>query len=71
MRDCRERVRLARGGRRPAGRFGECSQRDVPNGDRDGRAPQFELKPKPALSRRLVSAKHCEDGNQMKAEVGA
>jgi hypothetical protein len=29
----------------------------------------FELKPKPALSRRLVSAKQREDGNQMKAET--
>jgi hypothetical protein len=25
--------------------FGKCSQRDVANGDRDGRAPQFELMP--------------------------
>jgi hypothetical protein len=32
--------------------FGKCSQRDAANGDRDGRAPQFELKPKPAWSRR-------------------
>jgi len=67
-RDFRERVRLARGGRRPAGRVWECSQRDVPNSDRDGRAPQFELIPKPALSRRLAASEQSEGGNQMKAE---
>jgi hypothetical protein len=30
----------------------------------------FELKPKPALSRRLVSAKQREDGSTAKAETG-
>ena len=54
-------MRPARGGRRRAGRSGECSQRDVANGDRDGRAPQFELIPKPALSRR----------SRAKTELGA
>jgi len=30
----------------PNARCGRCSQRDVANGDRDGRAPHFELIPK-------------------------
>src|ERR1035437_895759 len=40
------RVSRAAVGVPPNARCGRCSQRDVANGDRDGRAPHFELIPK-------------------------
>ncbi len=46
--------------------FGECSQPDVPNGDRAFAATQFELKPETALSRRLVTAKSRNAGRRRK-----